>query len=447
MINMNKKFENKKICVIGAGLSGIYGAALAAHKGADTFLSEGNKSSLPQKYMQILEKYNVNYELGGHSHQIEGFDFYIISPGIPKETKIYQQINNYNGKVISEIEFASRFAQKDKIIAVTGTNGKSTTVRLISHFFNDSQYENYLGGNIGTPFSQLILETEDNNDEKIFILEISSFQMEDIIDFSPYISVILNISPDHMDRYDKIDDYLSAKLNITKNQDSKDIYLFNGKDHFLKNHIPNQPRTRDFNEPDQFNNIIELKKNGDIITLNGNKLNLRGKHNFENILAALSVVQYFDLEKNHILEKLESFQGLSHRLEFVKDLSGIRFYNDSKSTNIDSVLQALNSFSEQIILILGGQDKELDFSKLNSHLQNVRKIVLIGTAKEKIKSQLENEHPAIEVDTMEEAVQKTYNIAKSDDVVLLSPGCASFDMYEDYKHRGNHFKQLVNELE
>jgi UDP-N-acetylmuramoylalanine--D-glutamate ligase len=444
-----KKIANKKLCVIGAGLSGVWAAILAKEKKARVFLSEGIRESLPAEHSELLNKYNIRYETGGHTKKIENADIYIISPGIPKDSKIYQQLKSFAKPVISEIEFASWFIGSAKIIAVTGTNGKSTTVRLIDHLFAGSKYNHQLGGNIGIPFSKLVIDTENFDKNKIFILEISSFQMEDIIDFRPYISIILNITPDHLNRYNgKLAKYLEAKLQIAANQTEDEYYYYFSREKLLRNNLPENTNTIPYDKNCKYKDLIQLQNNGRIKTIDGDLLKIRGKHNYYNTLAALSAIEQFQLEQDRILANLKSFTGLAHRLEFVRSINGIEFYNDSKATNIDSVIQALKSFKNNIILILGGRDKDLDFKELIPYLKkNTKKIILIGEASEKIRNQIAGTVPMEKVNTMREVVDQAYNEARPGEVVLLAPGCASFDMYENYKHRGQDFKSLVNELE
>jgi len=429
-------------------LSGVWAAILAKQKNARVFLSEGIRESLPDEHSDLLNKYNIRYETGGHTKKIKNADIYIISPGIPKDSKIYQQLKSFAKPVISEIEFASWFTGSAKIIAVTGTNGKSTTVRLIDHLFSGSKYNHQLGGNIGIPFSKLVIDTENFDKNKIFILEISSFQMEDIIDFRPYISIILNITPDHLNRYNgKLAKYLEAKLQIAANQTEDDYYYYFSREKLLRDNLPENTNTIAYEKNFKLKDLVQLQNNGRIKTIDGDLLKIRGMHNYYNILAALSAIEQFQLEQDRIIENLKSFTGLAHRLEFVRSINGVDFYNDSKATNIDSVIQALKSFTNNIILILGGRDKDLDFRELIPYLKkNTKKIILIGEASEKIRNQIAGTVPMEKVNTMREVVERAYKEAGPDEVVLLAPGCASFDMYENYKQRGKEFKSLVNEL-
>ncbi len=444
-----KKIVTKKISVIGAGLSGLYAAALAAKKNAQVFLSEGSDKKFSNDEIELLERYKIDYETGGHTDRFKNADLYIISPGIPKETDIYQTIKKTGQPVISEVEFASWFADDAQIIAITGTNGKSTTVRLVEHLFKGSHYNAYLGGNIGIPFSKLILDTENIKENKVLILEISSFQLEDIIDFKPFISLILNITADHLNRYQgDIIQYMKAKLQIATNQTINDFYYYDSNDQLLIKNIPNNTNSSPYDQNNSYKDFIDLKEDGSIILQNGSKLKIRGRHNYKNILAATAVCQHFQISKQQILEQLSSFNGLAHRLEFVKDINGIEFYNDSKATNIDSVIQALTSFKQPMYLIMGGRDKDLDFSELLPYLNSsIKEIILIGEAADKIQKQLQNKRPITRKKDLEQAIQHAYNESSSGSVVLLSPGCASFDMYDNYKERGKHFKALVNSLQ
>jgi len=441
----------KIISVLGAGRSGITIAQLLAQNGADVLLSDSRQITFTAPQKQKLHSLNIKTEFGEHSKSILQSDLVVISPGIPATAPIVQQIEAAEIPIVSEIEAAYWFMPDAGLIAVTGSNGKTTTTTLIYEIFKDSQYDAYCGGNIGIPFSSLIPQAvKDAEKPKVFILEMSSFQLERIIHFHPDVAIILNVTDDHMDRYDhNINLYLRAKLNISLNQTENDLFVYFSDDILLSNNLPLLPQKRAFGLDDnpgmQFKTdlVSILTKNGQEY-LNRKNIKLLGEHNLLNILATLNVTQHYNISKDHIIKVLTNFSGIEHRLEYVRTIRGVDYYNDSKATNVESVKYALKSFDRPVIIILGGRDKDSDFSLLLPFLkEHVKHVLLIGEAASKIEPVIRNIIEYSYADSMENAINDATHIAQAGDVVLLAPACASFDMFENYEHRGRVFKEIV----
>ncbi len=387
------------------------------------------------------------YDENKYFEKLADSDLIIVSPGVNARDRRFDKIRK-KVEIISEIEFAYRFI-KSKIIAVTGSNGKSTTVSLIYHLLNKSGKKVVLAGNIGTP---VISEIEKINKSEYVVMELSSFQLEEIHDFKPYIAAILNITPDHLDRYKSMDDYVNAKFNIflNSNKSTYNILNLNLKNYIEKYDFVKKPYYFSYfqhNEKgiyyDHGSAVINYKDMKIILPIINNPLD--GVHNIENILISFLITFFAEAPLDKVVEALSSFKGLEHRIEFCGEKNGIKFYNDSKATNIDSALKSLQSFENRVVLILGGKDKGGDFKQLLPDIKKrAERVLLIGVAAENIYNQLEDIKDKLEfVNTLEEAVEKGYEILKKNGVVLLAPGCASFDMFENFEHRGNVFKKAV----
>lgn len=382
----------------------------------------------------------------------------VLSPGFNGREKRFDDLRDKGIKVISEIEFAYSFIDKEKteIIALTGTNGKSTTVSLIYHFLKESGYNTVLAGNIGNPFISEIERIRNMIGKSYVVLELSSFQLEDIYEFKPNISLILNITPDHLDRYTSMKDYIDAKLNLVMNCDMRDHIVFNADDYTLKSidfeDISKHSFSLNNKQTDIYLNGKELIYNFKLseIVLSGSvsiKNNpLRGIHNLENILAAVLTVLIIGLKSEEIESALGSFKGLEHRMELAGSLNGVEFINDSKATNVDSTIKSSKSFNNDMVIILGGKDKGGSFTGLDVVLaEKAKGILLIGAAKEKIYNDLENCKGKMNfVDNFDEAIVAGYDILKKKGgVLLLAPACASFDMFDNFEDRGKKFKISV----
>jgi len=446
--------SGRKISVLGARRSGVAIAQLLAQNGADVLLSDTSHITFTAPQIQIFQSSNIKTEFDEHSDTILRSDLVIISPGIPATASIVKQIEAAGIPIVSEIEAAYWFMPDARLIAVTGSNGKTTTTTLIYEMFKDSQYDAYCGGNIGVPFSSLIPQAiEDTDRPKVFILELSSFQLERIVHFHPDVAIFLNVTDDHMDRYDHdIKLYLKAKLNISLNQTANDLFIYFSGDTLLSSNLPPLPQKRPFGLSD--NSDMQFKTDMDsIITKDGRRfidrknIKLLGEHNLLNILAVLNVTDHFSISKDHIIKVLRHFSGIEHRLEYVGTINGVDYFNDSKATNVESVKYALKSFDKPVIIILGGRDKDSDFSILLPYLKkHVKHVLLIGEAAAKIESVIHNVVDYSNSDSMESAVNHANHIAQNGDIVLLAPACASFDMFDNYEHRGKVFKDIVSSI-
>ena len=447
---MNVDLKNKKITVIGMGETGQGASFLANKLGASVLLSESN-STAKESFIKNAKNIGIKIENGGHTEKIYDSDLWIISPGVSDEINIVTNAKAKGIKIISEIEFASWFTDKP-IIGVTGSNGKTTTVSIINEILSKSEFNPKLTGNIGYAFSRAILEDLKNCPEnRIYVIELSSYQLEHIETFKPFISILLNISPDHLDRYKNMDKYLEAKMKIAMNHDSENHLLYNSDDKNITRHCKklNTNKTT-FGLLNVTQNAI--KSDGSCIAIDQTKivdiddLTLKGHHNLSNILAAISAAKILKVSNKVIREALINFNGIEHRLEKVSIIKGVAYYNDSKATNIESVIAAIKSFNRPIILILGGQDKNTDFNTLKPFLdKKIKQVVSYGSASNKISTALRDAVALNAVFSLRDAVEECKKSAVSGDVVLLSPGCASFDQFDNFEHRGNEFKRIINE--
>ncbi len=442
----------KKVLVVGLARTGIATAKFLQAKGAMVTTAEVKPKEEMEEAIRELEGMDLSSEWGGH--QTETFlkqDLIVVSPGVDLNIEPIQKAIQKGVRVVSEIELAYHFIHVP-IIAVTGTNGKTTTTLLIGEMLKADGKRVGVGGNVGEP---LVLFADGKDRWEILVAEISSFQLEGIEGFRPQISVLLNITEDHLDRYSSYDDYIGAKVRIFTNQNSGDLAVLNRDD----------PIVMRYQEKVKAKKVLfSLKeKLGEGVFSNGQTIFLRlrekieeyslaqaplkGIHNVENMMAALTASRIFGCSKPSIQTVLDRFQGLEHRLEFVREIKAIRFYNDSKGTNVGSVVKSLQSFSEPVTLIAGGKDKNGDLSSLKEFIEKqVKHLVLIGEAKERMNRELGGLTDTVMAKSMEEAVLLAYQKAKAGEVVLLSPACSSFDMFKDYKERGKVFKEAVKKL-
>lgn len=445
--------QDAKITVIGFGRSGEGASRLAQHFGASVFISDGKTDAKMKSRAQQLEVEGIDVELGGHSDQIYDAELWIISPGIAQDSPIVIEAKSKHIPVVSEIEFASWFTQAP-IIGVTGSNGKTTTVNILYEMCKTDRLSPALAGNVGTAFSYTVLNDVINPpSNRVYVLEISSFQMEQIIHFKPFISVFLNITPDHLDRYPTLDEYIQAKLNMINNQDENDHIIYNEDDPVL---------CKKFNGVLPDKHAFSLAGNGEtMFTMNATKiydeshatliqldqLALPGRHNLANALAAATAARLMGVPNSRITQAMSSFAGVPHRLERVLELNGVTYYNDSKATNVDAVKVALDSFENDIHLILGGKDKGGEFSQLLPHAQNkVKEIVAYGQAAEMISTAFGDAVKLECVSSLRDAIEICHLRAVSGDIVLLSPGCASFDQFNNFEERGDTFKSILTEM-
>lgn len=444
--------KGKKVLVVGLARTGIATAKFLKAKGSLVTATEVKPKEEMKEAVQALKGMDISTEWGGH--QTETFlkqDIIVVSPGVDLNIEPIQKAIKQGVRVVSEIELAYHFIHAP-IIAVTGTNGKTTTTLLVGEMLKEDGRKVGVGGNVGEP---LILFADGKDRWEVLVVEISSFQLEAIKDFRPRISVLLNITEDHLDRYPRYDDYIEAKVRIFANQNSGDLAVLNRDD----------PIVMQFREKVKAKKVLfSLKeKLGEGAFLNGQTIFLRlgekgeeysiaktpleGIHNVENMMAALTTARIFGCSKKSIQTVLDRFKGLEHRLEFVREIKGVRFYNDSKGTNVGSVVKSLQSFSEPVTLIAGGKDKNGDLSPLEALIQKrVKHLILIGEAKERMNRELGGLTDTVMAKTMEKAVLLAHQKAKAGEVVLLSPACSSFDMFKDYKERGKVFKEAVKRL-
>jgi len=445
--------KGKKVLVVGLARTGIATAKFLKAKGSFVTTTEVKPKEEMREAVQELKGMDISTEWGGH--QTETFlkqDIIVVSPGVDLSIEPIQKAIKQGVRVISEIELAYHFIRVP-IIAVTGTNGKTTTTLLIGEMLKEDGRKVGVGGNVGEP---MILFTDGKDRWEVLVVEISSFQLEAIEDFRPRISVLLNITEDHLDRYSSYDDYIEAKVKIFVNQNSGDLAVLNRDDPIVMQYREKVKAKkvlfslRKKLDEGAFSNgqTISLRLGGGGEEYSLAKAPLKGIHNVENMMAALTAARSFGCSKKSIQDVLNRFEGLEHRLEFVREIQGVRFYNDSKGTNVGSVVKSLQSFSEPVILIAGGKDKNGDLSPLKELIQKqVKHLILIGEAKERMNRELGGLAETVMVKTMEEAALLAYQKAKAGEVVLLSPACSSFDMFKDYKERGKVFKEAVQRIQ
>lgn len=443
----------KKIVILGAGESGTGSAILAKKQNMEVFVSDNG--AIKEKYKTLLEKHQIPYEENTHTtKKILEADEIVKSPGIPDTTTIIKESKKAGINIISEIEFAGRYTEAFNI-CITGSNGKTTTANLTYHILKTAGLNVGLAGNVGKSFALQVAE----NHFDYHVIELSSFQLDGIYQFKPEIAVILNITPDHLDRYDNsIENYTNSKFRITKNLTLKNLFIYNEDDEITSKETSKRPIKAEcipFSQHKKLkkgayidNNQLIIKYKNNDFTMSINELTLRGKHNAYNSMAAGITAKALDIRKETIRESLTSFQGVEHRLEQVLKIHGINFINDSKATNVNSTWYALESMPDKVIWIAGGIDKGNDYSVLHDLVkQKVKAIICLGTDNTKIHKAFKDVVATI-VDTQsaEEAVRTAYYLGKKGDTVLLSPACASFDLFENYEDRGNQFKKAVKEL-
>jgi UDP-N-acetylmuramoylalanine--D-glutamate ligase len=427
--------------VLGAGESGVGAALLAKEKGINVFVSDF--SVIQENFAQELIQANIEYEQQKHSlEKIYEADIIVKSPGIPDHIPLIQDAIQKGIEVVSEIEFASRYCQTP-IIAITGSNGKTTTTALIHHLFKESGLTSKIGGNYGISFARLLLE---NDLPDVFVLEISSFQLDGINSFKPKIAIVLNISADHLDRYQyEILNYAKAKMRITANQDSSDTFIYNSNDELTKTLLNENPTDAQLIPVAEL--IDELNDLDGSPIKNNNKL-LKYTHNRFNAQCAIYAACSFGVKPEHIESQLNSFEGEAHRMELVKEINGIEFINDSKATNVDAVLKALQSLEKPVIWIAGGTDKGNEYDELVQLVKpKIKALLCLGVDNTALKNAFQEVIPELrETTKIDEAVQSAFRLADKGDIVLLSPACASFDLFKNYIDRGNQFKDAVAKL-
>lgn len=453
--------QDRPVTVLGGARSGQAAARLLALHGARVLVSESGQLSDATRADFLL--HGIDFESGGHSDRVLDADFIVASPGVPDAAPPMVAAAEAGIPVISEIELASWFCHAP-IIAITGSNGKTTTTELMGHILRHAGRKTIVCGNIGTPFSARV---SDADSDSVVVLEVSSFQLDHVHTFRPDVAIVLNVTEDHLDRYGyDLSRYAAAKFRIAAFQEAADAFIYCMDDalcvDFVQNRSNARSRTLGFtlsDRPDIQTNsdaagylkdgylTLRLDNKEDML-MQPDELALRGRHNVYNSLAAAVAARVVEVRSDVMRESLRTFEGVPHRLETVREIDGIRYINDSKATNVNAVWYALESFSEPVVLIAGGRDKGNDYSKLAPLVgKRVRALITIGEAAETIHAQLGSLVPdSVVADTLDDAVHLAHLLARSGDVVLLSPACASFDMFDSYEDRGDQFKQLVSNL-
>jgi UDP-N-acetylmuramoylalanine--D-glutamate ligase len=446
------ELKGKKILVVGLGKSGLASAMFLHGQGARVTVSEARSMEALAKELPALLDAGVMVEAGGHGLlTFRRQDLIVVSPGVPLDTPELAQAIGFGTPVIGELELASRFL-RGNILAITGSNGKTTTTALCGEIFRASEKPTQVGGNIGVPVIALVPESRDDGWN---VLEVSSFQLETIVDFHPKIAVILNITPDHLDRHGSMENYTAAKERVFLNQTPDDFLVLNAENAETQ-HAAIRARSQvcwfSNARPVRqgafvYQDAIVWRRNEDSApepVLPMSEIPLKGGHNVENVLAAVCAAKLAGISSETIRRSIVGFRAVEHRLEFVARIGGVEFYNDSKATNVDATVKAIEAFPGGIHLILGGKDKDSDYTLLQPLLKaRVRAVYTIGAAAEKIESQIAAATEVVSCETLDRAVNEAATRAKSGEIVLLAPACASFDQFDNYEHRGRSFKELV----
>jgi len=452
------ELKNKRVLVVGLGKSGKSAALFLRDRGAQVTVSDSRSAEALASEIPALLDAGIMVETGGHGLlTFRRQDLIVVSPGVPYDTPELKQVRAFGSAgplIIGELELASRFLQGD-VVAITGSNGKTTTTALLGKIFADAGGPTLVGGNIGTPVIDLIAQSTPGTTS---VLEVSSFQLETVVEFRPHIAVVLNITPDHLDRHGTFENYAAVKARITAQQTPEDFFVLNGEDKPTQM-LAAQTKAKIFwfsgRRPIKQGafahgeSVVFLPREGarpePVMPLS--EIPLKGAHNVENVLAAVCAARLGGIPAESIRASVASFKAVEHRLEFVANVRGVAFYNDSKATNVDATRKALEAFPGGVHLILGGKDKNSDYTELAELLRTRVKIVYtIGSAAEKIERQLAGVVKIVSAGTLDEAVRQAAQMATAGDVVLLAPACASFDQFTSYEHRGRAFKDLVKRL-
>jgi UDP-N-acetylmuramoylalanine--D-glutamate ligase len=452
---MRNPFElrGKRLLVVGLARTGVATALFCAARGAKVTATDALAENEIAEAIAPLRTAGVRLELGGHrENTFLEQDLIIPSPGVPADAPFLQAARAKGVTIWSEVELADRFL-RGRLIGITGSNGKTTTTSLIEHILKNAGFPTILAGNIGTP---LIARVEQSSDRTITVMELSSFQLELIESFRPNISVFLNLTADHLDRHHTFEAYGRAKARIFENQTEADSAVLNADDPATTSLVPAKPQLYWFSRKQHVaegafvrENAIVFRHDGDEeAVLKLQEISLPGAHNVENVLAAVAAARLAGAEPAAIAKGVRCFAGVEHRLKFVAEIGGVRYYNDSKATNVDATIKALDAFPGRILIVLGGKDKGSDYTSLQRPLREKAILaLLIGAAAEKIEKQITGSVAIERAGTIERAVEIASHAARPGDVVLLAPACASFDQFQNYEHRGRVFKELVHQLQ
>lgn len=446
------QLRGKRFTVLGAGRSGLAVARLLKTRRAKVFLSESGPEKKFESAAEELREIGVEYEFGENTHLVLDADTIVISPGVPLDTPIVELARRKGIPIVSEIELAYAVCEAP-IVAITGTNGKTTTTTLVYEIFKKAGWNAFAAGNIGVPFASIADQAK--GEKTVVVLEVSSFQLDTIAEFRPKVSAILNITPDHLDRYPSYEAYIQSKFRIVENQKGYDTFVYNADDETVQNCAETVTfRSLGFSIKQPLKQgaylqdgavMLRIGREREIL-IGRDEIGIPGPHNLMNAMAAALMTRVMGIEYDVIRQTLREFKGVEHRIEFVRELDGVKYYNDSKATNVDSMFYALGSFKEPIVLIAGGKDKGNDYNQVRELVEkNVKAIVAVGKGAEKIEKFFSPFKKVVSAGfSMEDAVCQARKLAQPGDVVLLSPACASFDMFDNYEHRGRVFKELVN---
>ena len=447
------ELNNKRVLVVGLGKSGVASALFLRSRGAQVTVSDSKPQEQLSEEIPILLDHGIIIETGGHGERtFHGQDLIVVSPGVPADSPPLVQARALGEPVIGEIELAAQFLPKS-IVAITGSNGKTTTTTLTGEIITAGGYPTRVGGNIGTPAISLVATARPDS---VVVLEVSSFQLETIQTFRPRVAVVLNVTPDHLDRHRTFETYVDAKGRIFENQQADDFAVLNADDPVCvglagrtraqvfwfsrKKEVQQGASLRD-------GRILFRDSSGQQEIMVASEIPLKGAHNLENTLAAICAGALMKCAPERIRAAVRNFKAVEHRLEYVATIRGVEYYNDSKATNVDATIKALESFPANIHLILGGKDKGSDYTVLNDLLrQRVKRVYTIGAAADKIESQVREAAEIVHAESLDSAVQRASASAQPGDIVLLAPACASFDQFRNYEHRGKVFKELVQRL-
>lgn len=449
------ELENKNVLILGLGVSGVSTVKALNKLGANIIISDSKKEDELKDFLKSIELYSVKLFLGTNDVPLDDIDLIVKSPGIPLDIPIIEKAKKLNIEVITDIELAYRIIPKNKFIAITGTNGKTTTTTLMGEILKKAGYSCHITGNIGVG---ILWEAVNSKKEDIFVIEASSFQLESIDKFKPKVSAIINITPDHINWHKTYENYINSKKKVFKNQDKTDFTVLNYDDEVLRNTKDNiNSNIIWFSLNSKLNNGVYIDGKDIVISHYGKivkvmpwkEIKIPGKHNLENALSSIAIGWAMGIDVEDMADVLRSFEGVEHRIEYVTSIEGVKFYNDSKGTNSDASIKAIEALEPPLIVIAGGKDKGTDFDDfIKSFKGKVKALILLGETKDKIKE------TAIKygfnniyiVGSMNEAVNKSFKIGNSGDTVLLSPACASWDMYESFEERGKDFKEAVYNL-
>ena len=447
--------QGKRVLIVGLGKSGVAAAHFLQERGAQVTVSDAkHESQLSKEIPELLDR-GIAVETGGHGERtFRGQDVIVVSPGVPYDVAPLVQARNQGVPVIGEVELAARFL-KGQVIAITGSNGKTTTTALTGEILEHAGLDVHVGGNIGTPVISMVAES---SPQTYNVLEVSSFQLETIETFHAQIAVVLNITPDHLDRHRTLEGYTAAKARIFENQTEKDFAVLNADDAICRS-LAAKTRAQVvwFSRKPEANiengafvcggKILWRHEVQEQEIMSTSEVPLKGNHNLENVLAAVAAAVLAGCPPAKIREAVAQFKAVEHRLEFVAAIDGVEYFNDSKATNVDATIKALESFPANIHIILGGKDKGSDYTVLKDLLrERVKRVYTIGAAAEKIESQIAGAAPLERTGTLEAALHRAAELAEPGDVVVLAPACASFDQFENYEHRGRVFKQTVQAM-